>query len=152
MPEISGALDASDMTIGIAVSTFNPQVTDGLLSGAMAVLGEANAEEPTIVRVPGAFELPIVSKALVEAGHDCVIALGAVVEGETDHYTHIATQAAAGLRQLSVQTGVPVAFGILTVRDSAHAVARSQPGPKNKGAEAANAAIRAANLIRRLAN
>jgi 6,7-dimethyl-8-ribityllumazine synthase len=77
-----------------------------------------------------------------------VVALGAVVEGETDHYLHVATQAAGGLQQVAVQTGVPVAFGVLTSRSVEAAVERSRPGSANKGAEAAEAAVRAANLLR----
>ncbi|MDX1690642.1 MAG: 6,7-dimethyl-8-ribityllumazine synthase [Acidimicrobiia bacterium] len=150
MAEIQGSLDASGLRVGIAVATFNAVVTDGLLDGALDALRDAGADDPTVVRVPGSFELPVVARGLVEAGHDCVIALGAVILGETDHYEHVATQCAAGLREVSVATGVPVAFGVLTVQDSAHARERSLPGPGNKGAEAAEAAVAAANALRAL--
>jgi 6,7-dimethyl-8-ribityllumazine synthase len=150
MSEIVGDLDATGLRVGVAVATYNESVTEGLLAGALEVLRTAGCPDPTVVRVPGSFELPVVASGLVAAGHDCVVALGAVIRGETDHYEHIATQAAAGLRQVALQTGVPVAFGVLTVEETALAVARSSPGPGNKGAEAAEAAVRAANALRAL--
>ena len=80
-------------------------------------------------------------------GHDAVVALGAVVLGETDHYEHVATQCAAGLRQVALETGAPVAFGVLTAREVSQAIERAAPGPANKGAEAAEAAVTAANAL-----
>lgn len=148
MAEIVGDFDASGMRVGIVVSDFNGSVTRGLLSGALDALERAGAVGPTVVRVPGAFELPVVALALIESGHDCVVALGAVILGETDHYHHVATQTAEGLQQVAVSTGVPVAFGVLTAQKAAQAVERSVPGPANKGAEAAEAAVRAARAIR----
>jgi 6,7-dimethyl-8-ribityllumazine synthase len=150
MPEIEGTGDAHNLKVGVAVSTFNETVTAGLLQGALAALAAAGAVEPTVVRVPGSFELPVVARVLAESGHDCVVALGAIIKGETDHYEHVATQAIAGLRQVSVETGVPVGLGVLTTRRVEQARARSLPGPGNKGAEAALAAVRTANALRRL--
>jgi 6,7-dimethyl-8-ribityllumazine synthase len=150
MPEVSGDLDATDLRVGVAVADFYADISAGLLSGAMEVLRQAGAVDPTIVRVPGSIELPVVAQGLIAAGHDCVVALGAVIEGETDHYEHVATQCAAGLQRVALDTGVPVAFGVLTVRDAEHARRRSDMGSGNKGAEAAEAAIRTANLLRRL--
>ena len=98
----------------------------------------------------GSFELPVAARALVEAGCDAVVALGAVIKGETDHYEHVATQTIAGLQQVAVQTGVPVGLGVLTARKAEQARARGLPGPGNKGAEAAEAAVRAAQALRRL--
>ena len=141
-------LDASGLRVAIVVSEFNPEVTDGLLNGARVRLKLAKCDHMDVFRAPGAFELPVLVKAAAEAGYDAVVALGAVIEGETDHYTHIATQAAAGLMAASVTTGVPVGFGVLTARDAEHAVARSAQGPDNKGAEAAEAAVRAALTLR----
>lgn len=150
MPEIEGVCDARGMKVGVAVSSFNEFITAGLLQGALVALAAAGAADPTVVRVAGSFELPVVARALAEGGHDCVVALGAVIKGETDHYEHVATQAIAGLRQVAVETGVPVALGVLTVRKVEHAWARSLPGAGNKGAEAAEAAVRAADALRRL--
>jgi len=100
------------------------------------------------VKVPGAFELPVVAKALAESGHDCVVALGAVIRGETDHYSLVANECAAGLRQVAVATGVPVSLGVLAAERAEQARERSLPGAGNKGAEAAEAAIRTALAIR----
>jgi 6,7-dimethyl-8-ribityllumazine synthase len=150
MPEIEGTGDARHLKVGVVVATFNEAVTAGLLQGALDALAAAGAADPTVVRVPGSFELPVVARALAESGHDCVVALGAVIKGETDHYEHVATQAIAGLRQVAVETGVPVGLGVLTTRRVEQARARSLPGPGNKGAEAALAAVRTANALRQL--
>ena len=150
MPEVDGDLDGRDLKIGVAVASFNAFVTEGLLQGARAALAAAGVADPVVVRVAGSFELPVAARALVAAGCDAIVALGAVIKGETDHYDHVATQAIAGLQQVAVQTGVPVALGVLTARKAEQARARSRPGPGNKGAEAADAALQAANALRRL--
>jgi len=141
--------DAQGMRVAIAVSDFNSAITEGLLSGALEALASVGVNDPLVVRAPGAFELPLLCQRLVQ-DHDAVVALGAVIEGETDHYTHIATQTAAGLMRVSLEGGVPVGFGVLTVSDPEHAKARSASGPGNKGAEAAEAAITAALALRQL--
>ena len=150
MPEIEGTGDAHGLKVGVVVATFNELVTAGLLRGALEALAAAGAADPTVVRVAGSFELPVVARALAEGGHDCVVALGAVIKGETDHYEHVAAQAIAGLRQVAVETGVPVGLGVLTTRRVGQARERSLPGPGNKGAEAALAAVRTANALRQL--
>jgi len=147
---LEGALDASDLRVAVLQSTFNSTITEGLLQGALARLAEAGAGEVTVVRVAGAFELPLVARTVAEAGYDAVVALGAVVLGETDHYEHIAHRTSEGLQAAMLETGVPVAFGVLTVRSPEPALARSALGPRNKGAEAAEAAVRTAQLLRRL--
>jgi 6,7-dimethyl-8-ribityllumazine synthase len=143
------AVDAAGLRIAVAWSVFNEQVTAGLRDGALAWLEGAGVVEVTVVDVPGAFELPLVAQALA-ADHDAVVAIGAVVLGETDHYDHVAHRASEGLMRVMLDTGVPVAFGVLTVRSADQALARSAPGAGNKGAEAAEAAVRTAALIRRL--
>jgi len=150
MPEIVGAFDGAGLKVGVAVASFNAFVTEGLLRGAVEALAAAGAPDPVVLRVAGSFELPVAARALAGAGCDCVVALGAVIKGETDHYEHVAAQAIAGLQQVAVQTGVPVALGVLTARKAEQARARSLPGPGNKGAEAAEAAVRAAQALRRL--
>jgi 6,7-dimethyl-8-ribityllumazine synthase len=150
MPEITGSREGSDLKVGVAVASFNAFVTDGLLAGALAALASAGVADPIVLRVAGSFELPVAARALAAAGCDAVIALGAVIKGETDHYEHVAAQAIAGLQQVAVQSGVPVALGVLTARKAEQARARSLPGPGNKGAEAAAAAIEAASALRRL--
>lgn len=146
--ELRAPYDASGLKVALVVAEFNASVTDGLLEGALASLQEAGADDVTVVRVPGAFELPLVCRRLAAGGADAVIALGAVVLGETDHYEHIAHRASEGIMSVMLETGVPVGFGVLTVRDPAHALARSRPGPGNKGAEAAEAAVRTAVFLR----
>ncbi|HHC07136.1 MAG TPA: 6,7-dimethyl-8-ribityllumazine synthase [Actinobacteria bacterium] len=148
--ETQGTLDGTGMRIGVVQSTFNQVVTDGLLAAALETLDEAGVEEVLVARVPGAFELPIVARNLAEAGFDGVVAIGAVVKGETDHYEFIAAEAASGLARVMLDTGVPVGFGVLTVRDPDHAYARSAPGGGNKGHEAAEAVVRTVDLLRRL--
>lgn len=149
-PDASQALDASGLRIGVARSTFNSAVTDGLLAGALAVLEGAGADEVYTMEVPGAFELPLAADVLARAGFDAVVALGAVILGDTDHYEHIAHRTSEGLMQVMLDRGVPVAFGVLTVRDVAQAAARSGTGSDNKGAEAAEAAIAMASALRTL--
>jgi 6,7-dimethyl-8-ribityllumazine synthase len=132
---------------------FHREVADGLLLGALDALREMGAadEAVTITDVPGAFELPLAARAGAESGRfDAVVALGAVIRGETDHYEHIAREAAAGLAAVAGETGVPVGFGLLTVNDEAQARVRSSPGAGNKGAEAARAAVAMVHVLRKL--
>jgi len=132
---------------------FHTETADGLLFGALDALHEMGAtdEAVTVADVPGAFELPLAARAGAESGRfDAVVALGAVIRGETDHYEHIAREASAGLAAVARETGVPVGFGVLTVADLAQARARSLPGPENKGAEAARAAVAMVHVLRKL--
>lgn len=146
-----GRQDGASLRIGIAVSSFNAGITDGLLAGALAGLKESSVLDITVVRVPGALELPLTAQKLVGSGMDSIIAIGAVIEGETDHYTHVATQTMEGLQRVALDTGVPIASAVLTVREYAHARDRSLPGKANKGYEAAQAAITTVNAFRELA-
>lgn len=129
---------SSQLRIGIAVAEFNQVITSALLEGAMAVLGD---HEVVLERVPGAWELPLAAKRLAESGVDAVVAIGAVIEGETDHYRFIATEATRGLMDVMISTGVPLGNAVLTVRHLEHARERSALGQGNKGSEAAEAAI-----------
>ena len=135
-------LDASGLRIAVVTSSFNHTVTDGLERGAIGWLGQVRAEVATF-SAPGAFELPLFAQRCVEAGFDAVVCLGAVIEGETDHYEHVAHRASEGLMRVQLDTGVPVSFGILTVRDIQHAIDRSGDDDRNKGREAAIAAVTA---------
>ena len=142
-----GPVDAAGLRVGVAVAAYNRDITEGLLRGAREALVGADLE---VVWVSGAFELPVVARALIKEGCDAVVALGAVVAGETDHYEHISREAIRGLQDVMLQTGVPVGLGVLTVRDVLHAKERSLPGPANKGSEAAEAAVRTVRLLRKL--
>ena len=143
-------LDAADLNIAVVVARFNEDVTKRLLRGAQEALEKHGAGEPDIYWVPGSLELPVTALALAEkGGHDAIVCLGAVIRGETFHFEVVAMQAAQGLMQVQLDTGVPIAFGVLTTDDRDQALARS--GPKNnKGAEAAEAAIEMANLLREI--
>jgi 6,7-dimethyl-8-ribityllumazine synthase len=145
--------DARGLRVAVVRSTFNAAIGEGLLQGAQAALLEmgAAAEAVTVVNVPGAFELPLAARAAAASGRfDAVVALGAVIRGVTDHYAHIAREAAAGLAAVARETGVPVGFGVLTVADEAQARARSGSGAGNKGAEAARAAVAMVHVLRGL--
>jgi 6,7-dimethyl-8-ribityllumazine synthase len=145
-PDLSG----SDLRIAVVVARFNEDVTRRLLRGALGALKEHGIDDPDVLWVPGSLELPVTALALAERGnHDAIVCLGCVVRGETYHFEVVANQAAAGIMQVQLDTGVPVAFGVLTTEDKEQAMARS--GPKNnKGAEAAEAAIEMANLMREI--
>lgn len=145
--------DASGLRVAIVRAAFNPQVVGGLVAGARQALLEAGASEGDLVEVeaPGAFELPLLSLAAARSGRfDAVVALGAVIKGDTDHYEHVARAATQGLLRASLDSGVPVALGVLTVAEEAQALARSAPGEGNKGAEAARAAVAMVHSLRRL--
>ena len=143
-PDLSGA----DLDIAVIVSRYNEDVSKRLLRGALEALKEHGIEEPDVYWVPGALEMPVTALTLAEkGGHDAIVCLGCVIRGETYHFEIVAGQSAAGLMQVQLDTGVPIAFGVLTTDDRDQAQARS--GPKNnKGAEAAEAAIEMANLLR----
>jgi 6,7-dimethyl-8-ribityllumazine synthase len=143
-PDLSGG----DLRIAVVVSRFNEDVSKRLLRGALGALEEHGVQEPDVLWVPGSLELPVTALALAERGnHDAIVCLGCVIRGETYHFEIVAGQAAAGIMQVQLDTGVPVAFGVLTTEDKEQALARSGPN-NNKGAEAAEAAIEMANLMR----
>jgi 6,7-dimethyl-8-ribityllumazine synthase len=145
--------DARGLRVILLRSTFNAVVVDGLVRGAQEALRAMGARpaDVTTVDVPGAFELPVAAAVAARSGRwDAVVALGAVIRGETDHYEHIAREAAAGLAAVARETSIAVGFGVLTVSEEAHAHARAAPGPQNKGAEAAQAAVVTARLLRSL--
>ena len=137
----------------IVVSRFNEEITEGLLRGARERLGEASVpdDDVTIIRVPGAFEIPIAAQRLGESGgYDAIICLGCLIKGETMHFEYIAEAASHGIAQAAAATGVPMAFGVLTTLTEEQALARSAAGPDNKGREAAAAALEMATLFRKL--
>ena len=143
-PDLTG----SDLRIAIVVARFNEDVTRRLLRGALNALKERGIEEPDVLWVPGSLELPVTALALAEKGnHDAIVCLGCVIRGETYHFEVVANQTAAGIMQVQLDTGVPVAFGVLATEDKEQAMARSGPR-NNKGAEAAEVAIEMANLMR----
>lgn len=135
--------------VGLVVSSFNAAITAPMRDAAIRVLEAAGVEEIPILEVSGALEIPVAALALLHQGRCAgVVAIGAVIKGETDHYEHVATEASRGIGEVALRTGKPVGNAVLTVREYDHAVERSRPGPGNKGGEAAEAVLA---LARRLA-
>jgi 6,7-dimethyl-8-ribityllumazine synthase len=146
-----GQPDGRGVRVAVLRARFNPGIVDGLCDGAEAALTEMGVTHAVVADVPGAFELPLAARAAASSGRfDAIVALGAVIRGDTDHYEHIAREAASGLQRAALDTGVPVAFGVLTCESEAQAVQRSRPGSGNKGAEAARAAVAMALTLRTL--
>lgn len=141
--------DGHGLHVAVIAATWHATIIDGLLAGAQRVLNEAGAHA-TVHRVPGSFELPVAAAAAARAGLDAVVALGVVIRGETPHFDYVCHAATTGLTQVSVTTGVPVGFGVLTTDDEAQALARAGlPGSgEDKGAEAAQAALATAHALR----
>jgi 6,7-dimethyl-8-ribityllumazine synthase len=146
-----GSLDASKLHIGVIVSRFNEFITEQLAKGALDVLEKHGCPHENIrfVKVPGAWELAIAAKHLAPSC-DAIIALGAVVRGDTPHFDFVAGGATDGLNRVSLDTGVPIAFGVLTTDDMQQAMDRAGGKSGNKGAEAAEVAIELANLVNSL--
>jgi 6,7-dimethyl-8-ribityllumazine synthase len=147
---IKGSRDGNGLHVGIAAAEWNGAIVDRLLEGALRHLESVGVTEVTVLRVPGALELPLAAKKLAESGCDAVVALGAVVKGETDHYDIVVRESARGVSMVALETGVPVANGILAVHDYSHAVERAGSGDSNKGVEAADAAVTTATALRQL--
>ncbi len=148
-----GGLNAQGLRFAIVVARFNAFITDRLLAGACDVLARsgANPDDVEIVRVPGGWELPLAARVLAQQKrHDAIIALGAVIRGDTPHFDYVAGHAAAGLAAVQQETGIPVAFGVLTTNTVEQAIDRAGAKAGNKGADAAMTAIEMANLLRRL--
>ncbi|HKD95135.1 MAG TPA: 6,7-dimethyl-8-ribityllumazine synthase [Gaiellaceae bacterium] len=142
---LEGSPSGADRTVGVVVSRFNGEISNKLLESALGALASAGVAEEriTVMPVPGAFELPIGAMALAKTRrYSCVIALGCVVRGETAHFEYVAGEAASGLQLAGLETGVPVAFGVLTVDTASQAEARV-----DKGADAARAALEMADLF-----
>ncbi|MFQ5522622.1 MAG: 6,7-dimethyl-8-ribityllumazine synthase [Acidimicrobiia bacterium] len=147
---VEGTTEGTGLHIGIAVADWNRNITDRLLEAAVERCEEVEVEEVTVVRVPGALELPLAARALAEAGCDAVVTLGAVVKGETDHYEIVVRESSGGVARVALDTGVPVTNGILAVHDYQQALERSGPGEVNKGVEAVDSAILTATALNRL--
>lgn len=151
---VTGDVDGNGVRIGVVCGRFNDHITNRLLDGAdnaLAVHGVAEADV-TLVWVPGAYEIPMAAKALIQHGHvDAVVCLGAVIRGETSHYDFVAGECAHGIQDVQLSTGVPVIFGVLTTENLEQALARSSE-EDNKGEESVRTALEMVNLLRRLAD
>ena len=148
---IEGNLDASRLSVGIIVSRFNDFVSKGLLEGALDCLKRHGAKEANlnVIWVPGAFEMPLIAKKVAKE-YDAVICLGAVIRGGTPHFEYVASEAAKGIAKVSLDTGIPVIFGVLTTDNLEQALERVGAKPGNKGFAAALSAIELANLDKEL--
>ncbi len=147
------ARDARGLKFAVLCAQFNSFVTDRLLEGVLDALKRSGADEANIeiVMVPGAWELPLVAKTIAEHRKpDAIVALGAVIRGDTPHFDYVAGQAASGLMAVQLETGIPVAFGVLTTNTMQQAADRAGGKDGNKGYDAAMTAIEMAERIRRL--
>jgi 6,7-dimethyl-8-ribityllumazine synthase len=151
---IEGALRVNNARFCLVVSRFNSFVVESLLSGAIDALKRHGAEDGdlAVVRVPGAWELPLaVERIAAKGGFDAIIAIGAVIRGGTPHFEYVAGECVKGMAHASLQHGIPVAFGVLTVDTIEQAIERAGTKAGNKGAEAAMSAIEMVDLLRQLA-
>ena len=148
---IQGNLTTDNEKFCIIISRFNEFIGSKLLSGAMDELVRHGIKEETIdiIWTPGAFEIPVIAKKVAQSGkYNAIITLGAVIKGATDHYDFVAAEVSKGIAQVSLQTGVPVIFGILTTDNLEQAIERAGTKAGNKGADAAKTAIEMANLTK----
>ena len=153
MKTLEGKLTAKNMKIAIVVARFNEFITSKLLSGCIDCLirHEAADEDLTVAWVPGAFEIPMAAKKLADSGkYDAVICLGAVIRGATPHFDYVCAEASKGIAQVSMQTGVPVAFGVLTTENIQQAVERAGTKAGNKGVDCAMTAMEMVNLFKEM--
>jgi len=139
------------MSIAVVVSRFNQALTEKLLAGALEALGKCGIDSDSVdvVWVPGSFELPPAAKRLAESGrYDAIACLGCVLRGETPHFDYVAGQAATGIARVGLDTGVPIAFGVITADTLQQAVERAGGSSGNKGFDAVMTAVRMANLMK----
>ena len=150
---IEGDLLASGGRYGIAISRFNSFITESLLTGCVDTLKRHGASETdmTVVRVPGAFELPFVVQRMAKSNkYDAIVVLGAVIRGGTPHFDYVAGECTKGIGQISLQQDIPIAFGVLTVDTIEQAIERAGTKAGNKGGEAAMSAIEMVNVVKNL--
>ncbi|NYE21100.1 6,7-dimethyl-8-ribityllumazine synthase [Microbacterium immunditiarum] len=148
---ITGGTNASGLDIVVIAATWHDEITNGLIAGAERVL-EASGASYRLMRVPGSFELPVAAKVALDAGADAVVALGVIIRGGTPHFEYVSSAATDGLTRVALDTGKPVGFGVLTLDDEQQGFDRAglPDSKEDKGAEAADAAIRTALALRAL--
>lgn len=145
------AVDAKGLSVVVVAGQWHDVITDGLIAGATRIL-DASGASWRLVRVPGSFELPVVAKAALDAGADAAVALGVIIRGGTPHFDFVSSAATDGLTRVALDTGKPVGFGVLTLDDEQQGIDRAglEGSKEDKGAEAADAAIRNALVLRDL--
>ena len=150
---IQGGQEGRRLRIGIVVSQFNTEVTQQLLSGALAALKEQRVKDRDIeiAKVPGAFEIPLATQRMARSGHfHGIIGLGAVIKGETPHFHYISTSVTTTLGQIALETGIPIGLGVLTTETIQQALDRANPQKYNRGAQAALTVLEMVNLLTEL--
>ena len=145
-------VDCHDLRVAVVAARWHDQVMGGLLAGARRALDDYRVEAPSIVRVPGSFELPVVAGALAERGYEAIVALGVVIRGGTPHFEYVCSAATDGLNRVALDTGVPVGFGLLTCDTEEQALDRAglEGSSEDKGYEATSAALTTAMTLRRI--
>jgi 6,7-dimethyl-8-ribityllumazine synthase len=145
-------VDCHDLRVAVVAARWHEQVMDGLVAGAKRALDAYQVEQPSIVRVPGSFELPVVTGALAERGYEAVVALGVVIRGGTPHFDYVCSAATDGLARIAVDTGAAVGFGLLTCDTEEQALDRAglEGSSEDKGYEATSAALLTAMTLRRV--
>ena len=145
-------LDCHDLRVAVVASSWHDQVMDGLIDGAQRALKAYRVEAPVVVRVPGAFELPVMAGALATQGYDAVVALGVVIRGGTPHFEYVCNAATDGLSRVAVDTSTPIGFGLLTCDTEEQALDRAglDGSSEDKGWEAAAAALETAQLLKQV--
>ncbi|MBW1603600.1 6,7-dimethyl-8-ribityllumazine synthase [Streptomyces sp. JJ66] len=151
-PELT-VKNCENLRVAVVSAQWHDTIMDGLTEGALRALRELGIVEPTLLRVPGSFELPVVAKALAQRGYDAIVALGVVIRGGTPHFDYVCQGVTQGLVQVSVETGVPVGFGVLTCDTEEQALDRAglEGSREDKGHEAVTAAVATAATLRTLA-
>jgi len=154
MFSIDSDLDARGLRVAVLASRFNPEISQRLVAGCQRQLEELRCEHVEVFWVPGAFEIPLAAQTLVDArAFDAIVTLGAVIRGDTPHFDYVCRAVTDGVRELSVRSGVPIAFGVLTTENWEQALERAAaPGEKgsNKGSESAAVAVEMARFVRRV--
>lgn len=145
-------IDCHDLRVAVVAASWHTQVMDGLIAGAQRAFRDHQVEAPVVVRVPGAFELPVVASALADKGYDAVIALGVVIRGGTPHFDYVCNAATDGLTRVALDHQVAIGFGLLTTDDEQQALDRAglEGSKEDKGYEAASAALLTAQTLRKV--
>ena len=145
-------LDCHDLRVAVVAARWHEQVMDGLLAGAKRALADYQVEMPSVVRVPGSFELPVMARALAERGYEAIVALGVVIRGGTPHFEYVCSAATDGLSRIAVDTGAAIGFGLLTCDTEEQALDRAglEGSSEDKGYEATAAALATALTLRKV--
>jgi len=148
----TGPIDCHDIRVAVVAASWHEHVMEGLLAGTRRCLEEYQVEAPTIVRVPGSFEIPVVAKALADKGYEAVVALGVVIRGGTPHFEYVCHAATEGLNRVALDTGAAIGLGVLTCDTEVQALDRAglPHSREDKGYEATSAALHTASLLKRI--